>query len=42
MPVKAIEKYDDFAPEPLLDEANAKSRLDVSGAVEAVKIIIAT
>ena len=42
MPVKAIEKYDDFAPEPLLDEANAKSRLDVSGAVEAVKIIITT
>ena len=42
MPVKAVEKYDDYAPEQLLDEANAKSRLDVSGAVEAVKIIITT
>ena len=29
MPVKAIEKYDDFAPEQLLDEANALGRLDI-------------
>ena len=29
MPVKAIEKYDDFAPEQLLDEANAQGRLDI-------------
>jgi hypothetical protein len=28
MPVKAVEKYDDFVPEPLLDEANARSRLN--------------
>jgi len=32
MPNKAVEKFDDFAPEQLLDEANAKSRLDVSEA----------
>jgi ATP-dependent Lhr-like helicase len=30
MPNKAIEKFDAFAPEQLLDEANAQSRLDVS------------
>ena len=30
MPNKAVEKFDDFAPEQLLDEANARSRLDVS------------
>ena len=29
MPVKAIEKYDAFAPEQLLDEANALGRLDI-------------
>jgi ATP-dependent Lhr-like helicase len=29
MPVKAIEKYDNFIPEPLLDEANARGRLDI-------------
>lgn len=40
MPVKAVEKFDDFAPEQLLDEANAQSRLDVSAAVEAAKIIL--
>jgi ATP-dependent Lhr-like helicase len=32
MPNKGSEKFDDFAPEQLLDEANAKSRLDVSEA----------
>jgi ATP-dependent Lhr-like helicase len=32
MPNKAVEKFDEFAPEQLLDEANAKSRLDVSEA----------
>jgi hypothetical protein len=32
MPNKATEKFDGFAPEQLLDEANAKSRLDVSEA----------
>ena len=35
MPVKAIEKYDDFVPEPLLDEANARSRLDIREACAA-------
>jgi hypothetical protein len=32
IPVKAVEKYDDFIPEPLLDEANARSRLDLAEA----------
>jgi len=32
MPKKAAERFDDLAPEQLLDEANAKSRLDVSEA----------
>ena len=32
MPNKASEKFDDFAPEQLLDEANAKSRLEVTEA----------
>lgn len=32
MPVKAVEKYDGFIPEPLLDEANARSRLDLAEA----------
>jgi len=27
--VKAVDKYDEFVAEPLLDEANARSRLDV-------------
>jgi ATP-dependent Lhr-like helicase len=29
IPVKGFEKYDDFAPEQLLDEANAQGRLDI-------------
>ncbi|MBI5387753.1 MAG: DEAD/DEAH box helicase [Verrucomicrobia bacterium] len=29
IPVKAVEKYDDFVPEALLDEANARSRLSL-------------
>ena len=29
LPVKAVEKYDDFIPESLLDQANARSRLDL-------------
>jgi hypothetical protein len=40
MPNKAVEKFDDFAPEHLLDEANAKGRLDISGAVEACKYVL--
>ena len=40
MPNKAVEKFDDFAPEELLDEANAQSRLDILGAVEAGKTIL--
>lgn len=35
MPVKAVEKYDDFIPEQLLDVANARARLDILGASEA-------
>jgi hypothetical protein len=38
--VKAAEKYDDFAPEQLLDEANAQSRLDISGALSACKTVL--
>ncbi|HEX5399678.1 MAG TPA: hypothetical protein VFY06_11595 [Verrucomicrobiae bacterium] len=41
LPMKAIGKFDDFAPEQLLDEANAQSRLDVSGVVEAAKAVLA-
>ena len=40
MPNKAVEKFDDFAPEQLLDEANARSRLDIPGAVEACATIL--
>lgn len=40
MPDKAAEKYDDFAPEQLLDEANAQSRLDIPDAVEACKTVL--
>jgi ATP-dependent Lhr-like helicase len=40
LPNKAVEKFDEFAPGQLLDEANAKSRLDVSGAVEACKTVL--
>jgi hypothetical protein len=40
MPNKAVEKFDDFTPEQLLDEANARSRLDISGAVEACATIL--
>jgi ATP-dependent Lhr-like helicase len=32
MPVKAVEKFDDFVPEALLDEANCRSRLDIRAA----------
>jgi hypothetical protein len=35
LPVKAVEKFDEFVPESLLDEANARSRLDVREAVAA-------
>ena len=35
MPIKAEEKFDAFAPEELLDEANAKRRLDIQGALLA-------
>jgi ATP-dependent Lhr-like helicase len=42
MPNKAVEKFDEFAPEQLLDEANAKSRLDIPGAVLACKAILHT
>ncbi|HUB87467.1 MAG TPA: hypothetical protein VMB22_06210, partial [Verrucomicrobiae bacterium] len=37
IPNKAAEKFDDFAPEELLNESNAKSRLDIAGAIEACK-----
>lgn len=40
MPNKAVEKFDDFTPEQLLDEANARSRLDIPGAVEACATIL--
>ena len=42
MPNKAVGKFDNFAPEQLLDEANAQSRLDILGAVEACKTILLT
>lgn len=35
MPVKAVENYDDFVPEPLLDDANTRSRLNISEACAA-------
>jgi len=38
MPIKAIEKFDDFVPEDLLDQANAQSRLDIPGALEACRL----
>jgi hypothetical protein len=40
MPIKAVEKFDAFAPEQLLDESNAKSRLDISGAVLACNTVL--
>jgi hypothetical protein len=40
MPVKALEKFDDSAPESLLDESNAAGRLDIPGAVEACKTVL--
>ncbi len=42
MPNKTVEKFDEFAPEQLLDEANAKSRLDILGAIEAIKTLLDT
>ena len=42
MPIKNVEKFDEFAPEQLLDEANAESRLDIPGAVLASKTILNT
>ena len=42
MPIKNVEKFDEFAPEQLLDEANAKSRLDIPGEVLASKTILNT
>jgi ATP-dependent Lhr-like helicase len=42
MPNKAIEKFDDFVPEPLLDEANSRSRLNVSEAYEAAATVVRT
>ena len=41
MPAKAVEKYDGFIPEQLLDEANAQSRLNVSEAREACAGLLA-
>lgn len=35
MPVKTVEKFDEFAPEVLLDAANGQSRLDISEAFSA-------
>jgi ATP-dependent Lhr-like helicase len=34
IPVKSVEKYDDYVPEHLLDEANAMNRLDIHEARE--------
>jgi len=42
MPNKAVEKFDDFAPEQLLDEANARSRLNVLEACEACSTVLRT
>jgi ATP-dependent helicase Lhr and Lhr-like helicase len=42
MPIKMVEKFDDFVPEPLLDRANAQSRLDVAGALEACRVLSST
>jgi ATP-dependent helicase Lhr and Lhr-like helicase len=35
LPVKKLEKFDDFIPESLLDEANARNRLSISEAFQA-------
>ncbi len=35
MPVKAVEKFDEFVPAALLDEANARNRLDIREACRA-------
>ena len=40
LPNKAVEKFDHFAPAQLLDEANALSQLDISGAVEECKAVL--
>lgn len=37
LPIKAVEKYDDFIPEELLDAANAHDRLDIPTAIEACR-----
>jgi hypothetical protein len=42
MPNKAVEKFDEFAPEQLLDQANAQSRLDISGALLACKTVLSS
>jgi len=41
MPNKAIEKFDDFASEQLIDEANARSRLDIPEACAACASVLA-
>jgi ATP-dependent Lhr-like helicase len=40
MPMRFFDKFDEFVPTSLLDEANAKSRLDVSGAIFAAKSVV--
>ena len=40
MPNKAVEKYDDFVPEQLLDEANARTRLNVLEACGACTTVL--
>jgi ATP-dependent Lhr-like helicase len=40
IPVKAVEKFDDFAPEALLNAANACNRLAIEEAVEACQSIL--
>lgn len=40
LPVKATEKFDDFVPEQLLDEANAQSRLSKEEAIDACNMAL--
>jgi ATP-dependent Lhr-like helicase len=40
MGLRFVDKFDEFVPPPLLDEANSKSRLDISGAIVAAKSFV--
>jgi ATP-dependent Lhr-like helicase len=37
MPIRAVDKFDEFVPEELLDTANARDRLDIKAAEQAVE-----